>query len=264
MALDGRLKVTLAKIWRKGQQVLSQKRCLTILYYHAVPDEDAANFAAQMEHLAKNAELVFADCETLPETDKPIVAVSFDDAFESVADNALPVMERLGIPTTIYVPTGWLGKTPGWAAETADDADEKVMDADRLKTILNPLVRLGSHTIDHPRLTQLDPEAQQQQFKASRDFLEDLTGSVVDTIAFPYGDYDRAVAVRAREAGYRQLYTVFPQAILADHTGALRGRTSVEANDPLSLFDLKLHGAFAWMPAAIALKRRLMGRSQQA
>lgn len=257
MALEGPLKITLARLWHLGQKCLPKRRYLTILYYHAVPERDAESFTAQMKFLARNAHCVFADCEELPQTDKPLIAVTFDDAFESVATRAIPIMEQLQIPATIYVPTGWLGRRPGWQMETADDAQEVVMDAERLQSILSPYVRLGSHSVDHPRLSQLGGAEQDRQFAESRAELERLTGSPIDTLAFPYGDFDEETARRGQRAGYRYLYTIMPQSIYGHDHGILRGRTAVEAQDSLALFNLKVNGAFGWMPAAVNLKRKL-------
>ena len=38
-----------------------------------------------------------------------IAVVSFDDAMRNNVTTALPILRELGIPATLYVPTGWLG-----------------------------------------------------------------------------------------------------------------------------------------------------------
>ena len=95
---------------------------LTVLYYHGVPAPDAEQFARQMKLLTRIAETVSAGWtdqsnSQLFSTDKPRAAITFDDALQSVFDNALPTLSRLNLPCTIFVPGGWLGQVPGWQIE---------------------------------------------------------------------------------------------------------------------------------------------------
>ena len=38
------------------------------------------------------------------------VAVTFDDAYRSIGEQAAPLLARLGLPATLFVPTGWAGR----------------------------------------------------------------------------------------------------------------------------------------------------------
>jgi peptidoglycan/xylan/chitin deacetylase (PgdA/CDA1 family) len=55
--------------------------------------------------LARHVRVVPADWQGLAEHVHN-VAVTFDDAFESVIKNALPIMEKYGFHATIFVPSG--------------------------------------------------------------------------------------------------------------------------------------------------------------
>jgi peptidoglycan/xylan/chitin deacetylase (PgdA/CDA1 family) len=193
--------------------------------------------------------------------DRPNVAVTFDDAFRSIRENALPALERHGVPATIFAPSGYLGRAPGWAMETSHDRDETVMSADELAALPRELIAIGSHTVLHPHLTQLAESEVREELCASRASLEALLGRTVDTLAFPYGDHDGRVVELARTAGYRFVYTVAPQAIAAADASISRGRTSADPADSPSLFALKSRGAFDWMPMASRLKAALRLRS---
>lgn len=255
MALDGALKTNLAKAWRIVQRLTPARPKLTILYYHAVPTSDLAAFERQMAWLARNANVVGPDHDGPLDAARPNVAITFDDAFESVAANAVPVLARHGLSATIFVPTGWLGRAPGWAMESDADREERVMDGAALQALPPGSIRFGSHTVDHPRLTQLPPAEREDQLVRSRRDLESLLGSPIDTLAFPYGDHDQLVVEAAHKAGFRYVYSILPEAVRPGTGGLCRGRTAVDAGDPLDLFILKAHGAYEWMPAAIRLKR---------
>lgn len=259
MPIAGGAKLRIAQCWSAGQRLIGHRPGLTILYYHAVADVDVITFDQHMAWLAANANVVFADHEGNLDPARPNVAVTFDDAFESVARNALPVLQRHGIVSTIFVPTGWVGRTPGWQMETDADRKERVMDANALREMPRDIVRFGSHTSTHPRLSQLAPDRRLNELRESRLVLEELFGERIDTLAFPYGDHDDATVNDARVAGYRFVYSILPKDVRSGHIGILRGRTSVDAADSMKLFRLKAEGAFVWLPAAIRAKRAIRG-----
>lgn len=259
MSLTNTAKHAIATAWDLKGRVAPGPPTLTILYYHAVGPDLAAAFEDQMAYLRRTANLVHADHAGLLDRERPNVAVTFDDAFRSVRENALPALIRHRIPATIYVPTGWLGRQPGWAMETAGDRTEVVMSGEEIAGLPSDLIAIGSHTADHPRLSRLSQAEVDAQLRQSRQALESLLGRTIDTLAFPYGDHDAKVVERAGAAGYRYVYTVEPQAIAAGATAISRGRTSADPADPPGLFALKSRGAFAVMPVFYRLKRRLRG-----
>ena len=261
MSLKRAVKIVIATVWDLAQRGVLRTPKLTILYYHAVPEELAGAFEAQMAYLKRTANIVAADHTGPLASDRPNVAVTFDDAFRSVRQNALPALVRHGVTATIYAPTGYLGRAPGWRMETSGERDEVVMTGEEVAGLPAGLVAIGSHTVDHPHLTQLSPSEVATQFRESRAALEALLGRRVDTLAFPYGDHNADVIEQARAAGYRFVYTVAPQAIRSGEEQISRGRTSADPADSLHLFALKTRGAFDWMPIASRMKAALRSRS---
>src|SRR5262245_3656061 len=81
---------------------------LVILYYHGIPQTYRRNFARQMRMLRRRALVFPANYRgTLP-SGKANVAITFDDAYISVAENALPEIARCGFHATIFFPVGSL------------------------------------------------------------------------------------------------------------------------------------------------------------
>lgn len=105
---------------------------MRIVTYHrvadpaATPDLDPSlvsatpdGFRAQMQHLRRSYEPVsMSDVlrALLEERKLPprAVLVTFDDAYRDVAEHAWPVVRTLGIPITIFVPTGYPGQRGRW------------------------------------------------------------------------------------------------------------------------------------------------------
>lgn len=66
---------------------------------------------------------------------------------------------------------------------------------------------LGSHTATHASLPDVDPDPRATELRASRAWLESLTGAPVDLFAYPFGNRDAAGEAAARAAGYRAACT---------------------------------------------------------
>src|SRR4051794_10014240 len=91
-----------------------------VLCYHAVSPDWPAHLSVTPEHFEEQLELLvrrgyrgatFLEAITAPPA-RRTVAITFDDAYRSVLELALPIMRRLGLPGSIYVPTDWPGR-PG-------------------------------------------------------------------------------------------------------------------------------------------------------
>lgn len=239
---------------------------LTILYYHGVKADFRLNFARQMEALGRRATVLPASyCGHLPvHGGRKCVAITFDDAFVSVAENALPELGKRSFPATIFVPVGWLGQTPGWTMKPietgsveAPELSEVVMSAEQLRGLTHSLVSLGSHTLSHPELPELGSDRARDEVERSRALLSGLIGRDVSELAFPYGAHDDATVAICRAALYEKVYSIVPEEVDTTANGFLRGRTATEPSDgPLEFF-LKFNGAYEWMRYSIALKKRL-------
>jgi peptidoglycan/xylan/chitin deacetylase (PgdA/CDA1 family) len=241
------------------------QRQMVVLTYHGVSASDAAAFEWQMRHIQQRAIPVFADA---PPTDgeKPVVAVTFDDAFQSVIDRALPVLEQCGIPATIFVPTGHMGQLAGWVhPESAKQRLGPVASREALQALKRRRVKIGSHSVTHPRLAALDDVRLHSELATSRSMLERITDSRVGMLALPYGSCSNRVITAAEHAGYDRVFANVP---LARGTAApLVGRIDVSPRDWRLEFHLKMQGAYGWMAVAVPAKREMLrtfGRPQEA
>jgi peptidoglycan/xylan/chitin deacetylase (PgdA/CDA1 family) len=173
-----------------------------------------------------------------------VVAVTFDDAFRSVLDLALPVLTELGLPATVFAPTDFVG-TPGpmsWPGidEWLDGpytGELACMSWSDLSTLADAGWEIGSHTRSHPFLTRLDDDRLQNELAKSREICERRLGRPCVSLAYPYGDVDERVVQAARAAGYEAACTL-PDRL--DSTEPLTyGRVGVYRADTMSRFRVK-------------------------
>src|SRR6266849_888209 len=110
-----------------------------------------------MDQLVKLAGPVHASfIEGKTRRDRSYVAVTFDDGYQSVLENAIPILLEKQIPATIFVPTKYLGGRPTWITdEKHRNASETLLSINDLKSLRKNGVFIGSHSVTHRPLTEL-------------------------------------------------------------------------------------------------------------
>jgi peptidoglycan/xylan/chitin deacetylase (PgdA/CDA1 family) len=137
------------------------------------------------------------------------VVATFDDAYRSVLTLAAPILERLGVPGTVFVPTDWAGRDepmtwPGIDEWLGGPHEHELLPLswEELAGLAERGWEVGSHTRSHPHLTTVDDDRLRDELAGSRAACEAALGRPCRTIAYPYGDQDARVRDAAREAGY--------------------------------------------------------------
>lgn len=134
------------------------------------------------------------------------LAVTFDDAFASVATLAAPILAELGLPGTVFVPTDWVDRPLGWPevahwAQTEHANELRAMSWESLRELASGGWEIGAHTCSHPHLSALTPEAIESELNRSRATLQER-GFMCRSVAYPFGDADDRVRAAAAAAGY--------------------------------------------------------------
>lgn len=234
-----------------------------VLYYHNVPSSQRKRFGRQMDILIKLARPIKLDKVGFLEKGAHHAAVTFDDGFQSFVENAMPELVIRNIPTTIFIPTGYIGESPNWYTEPGYNiAHERILQEKQIRELPSDLITVGSHSITHSKLTLLEEREAKKELLESRAKLESISGRSVTLFSFPYGDYNNNLLVMAREAGYKKVFVSLPKIESAGWNGYVIGRVSVSASDWQLEFILKLFGAYSWLPIASSLKRKLFSRDQ--
>ena len=218
-----------------------------VLYYHAVQPEQAGRFAAQMDWLMRVATPWRAE-SPIQRSPGLHVAITFDDGYLSVVENALPVLKQRNLPFTMFFPTGSWGSRPGWVHRPDHPFwQERILTKDELCTLAQePLLTIGSHSVTHPKFPALDRAAAAREFSESKNELESLLERPVDLFCFPHGACNEALIQLAADAGYRRVFTVAPHVIDPARPTLALGRIAVEPDDSPLEFRLKMTGAYRW------------------
>jgi peptidoglycan/xylan/chitin deacetylase (PgdA/CDA1 family)/CelD/BcsL family acetyltransferase involved in cellulose biosynthesis len=183
-----------------GRRIGCRKRTETsvrILYYHGVNDErhpffDAIStslFEQQMRYLARHYKVVpLAEAtRLLEEGGRPemVVAVTFDDGYRDNYENAFPILNRYGLPATIFLTTGSLDSgEPLWFEQLAEAIQKTTreyidleFDIPRRFWLRTEAERLESKRRIFGLLRQMDTAACQERLEEVRRLLGPVAAS---------------------------------------------------------------------------------------
>lgn len=212
------------------------KKNSVVLCYHGILSTQQERFAWQIEAINNYK---FKN-----------VLITFDDAFENLIKNSLPILKKFHVSAIIFAVPGNLGKTPQWDIATDHpEYKEKLMAVEQLAALSQEhLFRIGSHTLTHPDLAKITQEKVKQELVQSRRSLEMLLNYPIEDLALPHGSYNNAVLEMAKEAGYKRIYTLQPKRV-SERTlseGTI-GRFSMSPNVWKIEFLLTCAGAYSWL-----------------
>ncbi|HVT12944.1 MAG TPA: polysaccharide deacetylase family protein [Fimbriimonadaceae bacterium] len=143
----------------------------------------------------------FVGCLASPHKGVRPIAITFDDGYESVYTNALPILKRHNVTGTVFVVAGHVGETNDWD-EAKGDVTEPMMSLEQIRDAQRLGIEIGSHTSSHPDLLQCSPPQAVDEIAGSKRLLEDLLRRPVDWFSYPYGRESEAIRSLVRAAGY--------------------------------------------------------------
>lgn len=145
-------------------------------------------------------------------------AITFDDGYLSIYEQACPLLKERGVTATVYVVVDSLGGINDWDRRMGDQ-EEKMMSAGQARELAENGFEIASHTLTHPHLSSLDDDQITHEIADSKHKLEDIIGREVVSFSYPYGDYDGRAIDAAMAAGYKNA--------VSTKLGAVVGGTSL-------------------------------------
>jgi glycosyltransferase involved in cell wall biosynthesis/peptidoglycan/xylan/chitin deacetylase (PgdA/CDA1 family) len=196
------------ELWRRS------RRGTAILRYHAIgaPDERAsryvvpgARFARQLAWLRRRYNVIsladYLGYRTRYEFPPPrSVVITFDDGYVDNDAFGRPVLDRYGLPATIFLLTGGDGLNAG--ATDRRLVGRPLLGLDRARAMLDAKIDFGAHTRTHPDLTALEPGAAEDEIAGSKRDLERALETPVVSFAYPFGDVTPEVREIVRQSGF--------------------------------------------------------------
>lgn len=131
---------------------------------------------------------------------KPII-ITFDDGYESVYNNALPILDKYGFKSVVYLITDFIGKYNTWEAVSFQQK-YKHLSLPQLKDLQKKGFEIASHGKSHRYLPSLKDEEVRDEVENSKKFLEDLTGERTLSFCYPYGKSSKRILELVKKAGY--------------------------------------------------------------
>jgi peptidoglycan/xylan/chitin deacetylase (PgdA/CDA1 family) len=242
---------------------------IRILFYHRVSDDrdelavSPRAFRRQMDYLATESYRVVDVVEAAALLDqggpwRHTVALSFDDGFLDVAEQALPVLAERGFRATVFVTPGVVD---GWATFSWYRSQppllgwEEIVDLDREGTL-----RFEAHSLTHPNLLSLRDAAAWEEIHGSRLSLESRLGRPVVAFSYPSGLFGARERGLVTAAGFHVAVSCEPGLNSSGTDRLALRRRQIDRRDGLLDFRAKVEGGHdSPLPLRGVYRRRRYG-----
>lgn len=189
-----------------------QASAAVILQYHHVATDTPTvtsitpeQFREQMAYLADNDFTVIplsqliSDLRQKKVIPPKTIAITFDDGYKNIAENAHPILKEYGFPYTLFI-----------AIEPIQKGFGEMMSWEKLKSLTKEGAELANHSWGHEHLIRrLDGESEDQWlYRIERNILQtenaifEATGQQHKILAYPYGEYNQAIQTMLQGHGF--------------------------------------------------------------
>lgn len=149
-------------------------------------------------HLSEIIDAMEAGTQLPPKT----VAITIDDAYETVFEAGWPRFRDAGLPVTLFVSTGPI-----------DDGFDDMMSWDQIRRMKAEGAEIGGHTVTHLHMTSADMDRNRREIEESNARFAAELGEVPTLFAYPFGEASAEIESMIRDSGYR--------AAFGQHSGAM-------------------------------------------
>ena len=153
------------------------------------------------------------------------ISITFDDGYHDTLSLGLPLFQRLNIPFTVYVTTGFIDNRQPmpWYTERR----LSLTSIELCELFASPLCTIGAHTVNHPRLSKLSIKEQQMEIQDSIYEIEAITGCAPVHFAYPHGDYNSDTVAICRSLGLHTAVTTSGCPIRTDSNPLMLDRINI-------------------------------------
>ncbi len=205
------------------------------------------------------------------------VVLTFDDGFQSVYNNALPVLQELNVPATVFLSTAFLDSSQpmpfdhwGLANRTLAPSESfQCMTTEQCKSMLaTGLIELGAHTHTHQDFRGR-PDEFALDLRKNLTVLSNEFGVESPSFAFPYGTprlgfSGTDLIEQAKECGVQCGLTTEASRVSSSQESFTWGRFNVFPWDDGATLTARLNGWYGWAPRqrdrCVGIVRSLLGK----
>lgn len=190
---------------------------LVIMQYHHISDETPASTSTSPELFKQHMQyveeqgfqvLTLDDVKTHIRSGQEFpnnsVLITFDDAYESIYQEAFPVLKEKNWPFTIFIST-----------QAINQKAKGMLSWQHLNEMAEFGASLANHTVSHPHLVRKAKNTL-PEFETEQQWLERITAEIEDAeiqikkhtgqshkfVAYPYGEFNAAIVNTLKQKGY--------------------------------------------------------------
>lgn len=182
--------------------VANASSCVVLLYHRfsdITPKSTSVSpklFEQHLQYLQDNGFKVLKlstmlerlDSDNLPDK---CVALTADDAYQSIAKNAYPLLKKYQMPMSVFV-----------ATEPADKKYPAMMTWQQMRDSQGELLQFYNHTDTHPHLLDLNKTQIETQITQAQNRLHQQLNQSEKFLAYPYGESNPEIAQQMKVLGY--------------------------------------------------------------
>lgn len=224
-----------------------------VLTFHAVDDRSSiisfppALFERGMARLKKSGYRTLSFLQVVDHVrrghvfPKRALALTFDDGYQSVYDEAFPILQRHGFSATVFLTVGKNGSR-GDGERLPSMCDRTMLSWREIREMQRCGIEFGAHTLTHPDLTRLSSKLAESEIRDSKAVIEDALSIPVTSFAYPYGRYDH----RSREIVSHHFFCA-----CSDRLGLLRSSSDLYAMERVDAYYLRSERLFSLMSSTL-------------
>jgi len=251
-------------LFRAG--LMQPKPGISILMYHSVSEDPEPGispyyrlatppvlFRKQMRFLKDHGYVVIDLAEALRRLEgraadlDRLVVLTFDDGYSDFMKHALPVLADFGYAATIFLPTDFVNDS------RKSFKGRGCLTWAEVRELRSLGMCFGSHTASHRQLHGLKWPEVEREIADSKRILEERLGEPANSFSYPYAypQIDLAFCKRLsailNACGYRYGVTTRIGRIYPGDNQLALSRLPVNGDDDMTLFRIKLQGAYNWL-----------------
>ena len=203
--------------------LFSQAQAATVILYHHVDENTPKSTSVSTEQFIEHLQLIESlGLEVVPLTtivnaikagepvDHNWTAITFDDGFRNVYENAFPLLKERNWPFTVFV-------NPKMVKPS-----KLYMDWSQLKTLTEHGGDIMNHTLAHENLVQggLSEQEIESNILMTEEMIQEKLGQNHKMVAYPFGEYNDTIKRILKKHGFVGF---------AQHSGAIGTGSDLQA-----------------------------------